>query len=715
MFRTLLCLLFGLLIGQFSALAQLTIAEIQGTGEDSPYKDQVVSTSGIVTAVHSQGYFIQDSEAVRSGIYVYDQSQSPAVGDRINLTGTVAEFYNLTELKDLTAFEVTSSGNPLPSPITLTTGGIHDEDYEGMLVSITGICTDTNLGHGEWELNDGSGPAAIDDLIFAFTPLLNTEYKVTGPLTYTFSAYKVEPRSADDIQIQIPLYFTKSPVEKDIQTTSLTISWTTNVAASTEVAYGLTPSLELGTLNVPGDVVDHEITLPNLMPATPYYIKAMSILGNDSAPSIIQVMSTASNSSGDIKVYFNHSVDHSVATNELAVSTPHIIDTIIGYIDRAQQTLDITMYEVENEAIVAAINNAQQRGVSVRYISDDEGNNSVLDQLNAAIPLVKGNNQGIMHDKFILIDREDIDNSWVMTGSMNHTEANLGWDYNNVICIQDQALARAFTLEFNEMWGGSGASPDTLNGKFGEQKSDNTPHRFVIGNRPVELYFSPSDGTANRIKAAIDAAQHEVAFAVLVFTENSLGDAIKAAHDRGLDVKGIIDYVEFNGSEYEYLLNNGINVMDYQNADGSQWPDGPTLHHKYAIIDYQSGDSPLLITGSHNWSASANSIHDENTLLIYDATLANIYFQEFNARFNNFPDGIREIPSLPLSLWPNPVNELLHIEVPEPGILRLSDFSGQVILERESQNKQVDLDLSELPAGLYHLQIGKYVGKVVKL
>lgn len=692
-----------------------TIAEIQGTSQDSPYDGQEVSTSGIVTATHGDGYYLQDGTAVRSGIYVYDQTYSPALGDSIQLTGTVDEFFNLTELKDISAFTVISSNNPLPTPIVLSTEGIVDEDYEGMLVQVVAaICTDPELGHGEWQLDDGSGPCAVDDLLFGFNPMLNTAYTVSGLLHYSFSAYKIVPRSAEDIEIALPLYFTRTPKETTISQNELTISWETNVTASTEVAYGLTPDLELGTLTGFSVGNEHEITITGLSPATIYYVQAFSTLEMDTTPTIVQVMSTASNSSGEIKVYFNHSVDHAVATNELAVSTDHIIDTIISYIDRAHQTLDVTMYEVENQEIVDAINAAYDRGVLVRYISDDEGNNSILDNLNPNIPLLKGNPEGIMHDKFLLIDRDDVDNCWVMTGSMNHTHNNLGWDYNNVICIQDQSLVKAYTLEFNEMWGGDGPQPNMANIKFGNQKTDNTPHCFNINNTPVALYFSPSDGTANKIKAAIDTAENEVAFAILAFTENSLGDAILDAHNRGLDVKGIIDYVEFNGSEFDYLVDNGVDVIDYQNADGSQWPDGPTLHHKYAIIDYATGNNPLVITGSHNWTASANSIHDENTLMIYDARLANLYYQEFNARFNNLVNPVTEAELLPLEIFPNPVENSLRLNLPESGVLQITNLTGQVVMEKKVVAGQMALDVSGLPNGLLVIRLNDYLGRVVK-
>ena len=494
----------------------------------------------------------------------------------------------------------------------------------------------------------------------------------------------------------------------------MTINWTTNAESDGYAAYGLTPELELGVLAGSSNTLQHEVVLENLDPATIYYVRPYATMGTDTTPTSTLVMATASLSSGDINVYFNHSVDHSVATDELAIATDHIIDTIISYINKAQLTLDVTMYEAENQEIVEAINAANARGVVVRVISDDEGNNEIFNNLDQDVPLLKGNTEGIMHNKFILIDRDDVDNSWVMSGSMNHTINNLGWDYNNIICIQDQSLVKAFTLEFNEMWGSDGPEPAIFAAKFGDEKSDNTPHCFNINGVDVGLYFSPSDGTANKIKEAIDASENELAFATLVFTENSLGDAVKDAFDRGMDVRGIIDYVEFNGSEFNYLMNSGVNVIDYQNADGSQWPDGPTLHHKYAILDYASGTDPVLITGSHNWSASANSIHDENTLIIHDSRLANLYHQEFNERFNNLINDTEELVQPVLSIFPNPNQGWLGLNLPEDGQLVVSNLAGQVIFTRSFQAGQQQLNIEHFPKGMYVLQFNNRVAKLIK-
>lgn len=80
-----------------------------------------------------------------------------------------------------------------------------------------------------------------------------------------------------------------------------------------------------------------------------------------------------------------------------------------------------------------------------------------MDDLNPAIPVLErgdGGGSG-MHNKFVIIDADDAQNAWVLTGSGNWTTGNLISDCNNFIFFQDQSLARAYRLEFEEMWGGT--------------------------------------------------------------------------------------------------------------------------------------------------------------------------------------------------------------------------------------------------------------------
>ena len=141
------------------------IFEIQGSGGASPLVGQVVRTeNNIVTAVGyddgpdvPNGFFIQTpaaradaSDQTSNGIFVFTGGPpTVSVGDQVDVTGTVAEFFNMTELTGATV-TTDSSGNVLPAPVLFTMVGpgqfvpSHDqpwpvnemERFEGMLVRV---------------------------------------------------------------------------------------------------------------------------------------------------------------------------------------------------------------------------------------------------------------------------------------------------------------------------------------------------------------------------------------------------------------------------------------------------------------------------------------------------------------------------------------------------------------------------------------------------
>ncbi|WP_315760706.1 Ig-like domain-containing protein [Sphingomonas sp. Y38-1Y] len=115
-------------------LVTLAIGAIQGAGHSSAFVGQTVRTAGIVTAVDSNGYYIQDAgdgnAATSDGIFVFTGgAPTVRVGDALDLTGAVSEFLpgatglSITQLSDVTA-TVTSSGNALPEAVRIGQGGL---------------------------------------------------------------------------------------------------------------------------------------------------------------------------------------------------------------------------------------------------------------------------------------------------------------------------------------------------------------------------------------------------------------------------------------------------------------------------------------------------------------------------------------------------------------------------------------------------------------
>jgi hypothetical protein len=187
-------------ISVIASVGNLTIAEIQGETDSSPYADQYVTTSGYVMAKNSNGFFLQDAAAAWSGIWVIDfGNANTSVGDYIELDGQVKEYYDLTEL-DISegSSNIISSNNMLFDPIVITQV---TEAYESVLVTVSGVCDGLPNEYGEWTLSG----ITIDDYLYGtdwgnFSPIVGNEYTITGPLNYAYSLFRVNPRGTEDIQ-----------------------------------------------------------------------------------------------------------------------------------------------------------------------------------------------------------------------------------------------------------------------------------------------------------------------------------------------------------------------------------------------------------------------------------------------------------------------------------------------------------------------------------
>ncbi|MDT8412899.1 MAG: T9SS type A sorting domain-containing protein [Vicingaceae bacterium] len=179
---------------------------------DSPEVGNIVTTKGVITGIVKNGpdrhaFFIQDSALAWNGLYIYERNDSTlAIGDSVEVTGTVAEFNGLTELSFVSNITVLNSGNTLPTPVVTTTGNANAEEWEGVLIqTLNAECVSNTNGFGMWEINDGSTPLLADDDIFAYhlTAVVGSYYDVTGIGHYSFGDYKILPRDANDISLVV--------------------------------------------------------------------------------------------------------------------------------------------------------------------------------------------------------------------------------------------------------------------------------------------------------------------------------------------------------------------------------------------------------------------------------------------------------------------------------------------------------------------------------
>jgi hypothetical protein len=232
----------------------LSIHDIQGNGSASPFAGQFVSTSGVVTALKSNGFFVQNFVAnydadgnTSEALFVFTSSApAVAVGDAVGILGTATEFFNLTQIESTLPGDVavTSSGNTLPAAVVLTTtildaaGSLDQlERFEGMRLhadALVSVAPSNEFGETLTVLDGVARPMrepgieislpvppdpttnAIDcciprwdenperimidsDGVTGASPISVTSNvtfsNVTGPLDFTFGDYKITPEA----------------------------------------------------------------------------------------------------------------------------------------------------------------------------------------------------------------------------------------------------------------------------------------------------------------------------------------------------------------------------------------------------------------------------------------------------------------------------------------------------------------------------------------
>jgi phosphatidylserine/phosphatidylglycerophosphate/cardiolipin synthase-like enzyme len=238
--------------------------------------------------------------------------------------------------------------------------------------------------------------------------------------------------------------------------------------------------------------------------------------------------------------------------------------------------------------------------------SDNLDEPEVQDLISAGIDVLGDRREGLMHNKFVIIDALEV---W--TGSMNFTTNGAYLNDNNLVRIRSSRLAQDYTVEFEEMF------EDDL---FGPDDRPNTPYpRLTIEGTDVEVYFSPDDHTIDRLLELVQAAQSSIYFLAYSYTSDPLAAAMIARAGAGVTVQGVFEESQYEsniGTEFDVLQQAGLPVY----LDGNPH----NMHHKVILIDDQ-----IVITGSYNFSANAEDRNDENTLIINNADIAALYRQEF--------------------------------------------------------------------------------------
>ncbi|MEN8162558.1 MAG: phospholipase D-like domain-containing protein [Acidobacteriota bacterium] len=603
--------------------------------------DQIVTVQGVVTVptgvfnTSRTDVYIQDDTG---GIMFYNPQpvMTYNAGDEVKVTGTVSAYNGMTQIEPITA-ELIGVGRPEPEPVLLTCAELRDsydfgtniEPNEGRLIRLNGVTWDG----GNYALMDDTGTAMMYIDPDTGIPWPDGEFNVLGVMKQYDDAgdegpwylgYEVLPRYISDITFGSGPQFLTYPIQTDVAMGGATISWTTDAECETWLEYGTTTNFEMDPVELGNSTLNHEVVLTGLSSATVYYVRAVATDGTDSIASpAITIVSPSEQSSGQIDVFFSQSVDTTYSTGVDAVQT-NLANRMVDRINAATSSIDFCFFSFTHDDVGDALVEAHNRGVDVRVIY--EIFDPVINVLTVAGIEVRtdpDDEHENMHNKFAVFDAGDgvETNDYVWTGSWNASYNGTENNAENALTIQDAALAAAYTIEFEEMW----------DGNFSYFTEDNTPHRFLIGGRKVEQYMSPQDGMPDPIVALMDSADTDMFFSIYSYTHDVVFNAMTDRFDAGVAVRGVCDADASEYGRYQDLADHGVDVvLDNVEQGGLD----QLLHHKYLMADPLSADSdPTVVTGSYNWTFTAATYKNENVLIIHDATIVNLFFQEWMARY----------------------------------------------------------------------------------
>ncbi|MCZ2127334.1 MAG: phospholipase D-like domain-containing protein [Anaerolineales bacterium] len=296
-----------------------------------------------------------------------------------------------------------------------------------------------------------------------------------------------------------------------------------------------------------------------------------------------------------------------------------IEEKLIELINSAQTSIHIASFEFNLPRVADALIAAKNRGVDVRWVTDDKNglgidanpNRGQFARLIAAGIQVKDDagRSALMHNKFWIFDKQI---TW--TGSTNITENGIYKQNNNVILIRSSEVAEIYEREWQELWTGlfGPRAPSTINNQWA-----------ILDGTPIQILFSAEDGAIANVNAVIRDAKSSVRFLIFSFTDDSMAQTMLARSQAGVDVQGVFE--TFGSAS----INSQLKTLWCANLPVRQDGNSSFLHHKVIVID----DS-IVVTGSLNFSASADKSNEENVMIIDNPEIAALYLQEYQKMWN---------------------------------------------------------------------------------
>lgn len=256
--------------------------------------------------------------------------------------------------------------------------------------------------------------------------------------------------------------------------------------------------------------------------------------------------------------------------------------TLTHAIDRAKESIFISIFGLSDPAMLNALQRAIQRGVSTQIYYDTKGSPNLTKTLKGA-KIHPIRHSGIMHHKMIVLDHE-----LVFFGSANFTTHSLKMHDNLVIGVANQKLAR-----------------------FIEEKTpDKTGYlRTQAGGQSMEVWLlpDPKGHVLTDLKHKIKQAKKSLKIALFTLTHPILIEEIIQAKKRNIDTTVVIDLHSALGASakaIKTLEQAGVPVFYSQGVQ--------LMHHKFLLID-----DTTLIAGSANWTRAAFSKNNDSFIILH--------------------------------------------------------------------------------------------------
>jgi phosphatidylserine/phosphatidylglycerophosphate/cardiolipin synthase-like enzyme len=315
-------------------------------------------------------------------------------------------------------------------------------------------------------------------------------------------------------------------------------------------------------------------------------------------------------------------------TDPLTINNPDVIagsieERLIQFINNAQTSIHIASFEFNLTPVAEALIAAKNRGVDVKWVTDDKFGLGVDAQpergqfalMSAAGIEVKDDagRSAYMHNKFWIFDQRTV---W--TGSTNITVSGIFKNNSNVLVIHSPDIAYIYEREFQEFW----------NRQFGPNAPSAINNQWaIVDGTPIQVLFSAEDHVINNLIALVNDAKVNIRFLAFSFTDYPLAKAMIDRASAGVDVKGVYEAFGSTGTGSELKTFWCAHIPVRQDGNPS------FLHDKIIIID----DS-IVVTGSLNYSSNADDSNEENVVILDNAEIAALYLQEFDKLWNQAHD-----------------------------------------------------------------------------